>query len=67
MGDMTTSPESPDSRAGRAPRMTFTKKSHACVRLEKDGFRDVTVEVIPSKPDSTFKDVRVKVAEADKR
>lgn len=37
MGGMTTSPESPDSRAGRTPRMTFTKKSHACVRLEKDG------------------------------
>ena len=39
----------------------------ARVRLEKAGFRDVTVEVIPNKLDSGFKDVRVKVTEPESK
>jgi hypothetical protein len=35
----------------------------ARARLEKAGFRDVTVEAVVSDPDSTFKDIRVKLTE----
>lgn len=36
-------------------------------RLQKAGFRDATVEVIPNEVDSHFKDIRVKVIEKDDR
>ena len=37
----------------------------ARARLEKAGFKSVTVEVLPNELDSTFKDIRVKVTEPD--
>jgi hypothetical protein len=39
----------------------------ARTKLEKAGFRGVTVEVVPGEPGATFKDVRVKVDEPKPR
>ncbi|VTR99865.1 unnamed protein product [Gemmata massiliana] len=35
----------------------------ARIKLEKAGFRDVVVEIVPNKQDAQFKDVRVRVEE----
>ncbi len=37
----------------------------ARAKLEKAGFKSVTVEVLPNELDTTFKDIRVKVTEPD--
>lgn len=47
--------------------LPYPELEAARARLTKAGFRDVTVEVLPNELDATFKDVRVKITEADKR
>lgn len=47
--------------------LPYPELEAARARLTKAGFRDVTVELLPNELDSTFKDVRVKVTESNKR
>ena len=47
--------------------LPYPELEAARARLAKAGFRDVTVEVLANELDAAFKDVRVKITEADKR
>lgn len=47
--------------------LQYPKLEEARSKLQKAGFRDVTVEVLPNELDSTFKDIRVRVTEKDAR
>jgi hypothetical protein len=45
--------------------LQYPKLEAARVKLEKAGFHEPTVEVIPGEPGSTFKDIRVRVSEPE--
>jgi ABC-type transport system involved in cytochrome c biogenesis ATPase subunit len=46
--------------------LQYPALEEARAKLQKAGFRDVTVEVVPNELDSVFKDIRVRVIDSDR-